>query len=47
LFVGVPVKLGRLGVEEIVEIELTDAERQQLHSSADSVQELVSTMANL
>jgi malate dehydrogenase len=47
LFVGVPVKLGRLGVEEIVEVELTDTERQQLHSSADSVHELVSTMANL
>jgi malate dehydrogenase len=47
LFVGVPVKLGRLGVEEIVEVDLTDAERDQLHSSADSVRELVSTMASL
>src|SRR2546428_5021300 len=27
LFVGVPVKLGRNGIEQIIEIELTDAER--------------------
>jgi malate dehydrogenase len=44
LFVGVPVKLGRAGVEEIVEIELDDAERQQLERSADAVRELVATL---
>ena len=41
LFVGVPVKLGRHGVEEIVEIELDDAERRQLEQSAAAVRELV------
>src|ERR687886_932089 len=47
LFVGVPVMLGRDGIEEIVEIELTDEEREQLQQSAGAVQELVSAMANL
>lgn len=47
LFVGVPVKLGSSGVEEIVEIELTDEERSDLRSSADSVRELVGAMAKL
>jgi malate dehydrogenase len=41
LFVGVPVKLGRDGVEEIIEIELDDAEREQVERSADAVRELV------
>jgi malate dehydrogenase len=45
LFVGVPVRLGAEGVEQIVEIELTDTERDQLGESADSVRELVDTMA--
>jgi len=47
LFVGVPVKLGKEGVEEIVEIELSDAERADLHKSADAVRELVDAMAAL
>ncbi|MGD9906100.1 MAG: malate dehydrogenase [Vicinamibacterales bacterium] len=41
LFVGVPVKLGARGVEQIVEVELTDAERAALHKSAGAVKELV------
>jgi malate dehydrogenase len=47
LFVGVPVKLGREGVEEIVEIDLSDDERQQLQNSAGAVRELVDAMAAL
>jgi malate dehydrogenase len=47
LFVGVPCKLGASGVEEIVEIELTDDETEQLQSSAGAVRELVETMARL
>lgn len=39
-FVGLPVKLGRKGVEEIFEIELTDKEREELHVSASHVKEL-------
>ena len=44
LFVGVPVKLGAGGAEEIIELELTDDEREALQRSADSVKELVGVM---
>jgi malate dehydrogenase len=47
LFVGVPVKLGEGGVEEIVEIDLSDQEKQDLQKSANAVRELVDAMANL
>jgi malate dehydrogenase len=47
LFVGVPVRLGSEGIEEIVEIELADTERSELGKSADSVRELVEALANL
>ena len=47
LFVGVPVRLGRDGVEEIVEIELNDTERQALSDSAGTVRELVEALATL
>ncbi len=38
---GVPVKLGAGGVEEIVQITLTDDEQAALQRSADAVRELV------
>ncbi len=41
LFVGVPVKLGAAGIEQIVEINLTPDEKQALAKSADAVRELV------
>ena len=41
LFVGVPVKLGRDGIQQIVQIELTDEEKKALDHSAGAVQELV------
>ena len=41
LFVGVPVKLGARGIEEIIQITLTAAERAALQQSADAVKELV------
>src|SRR5947208_8370777 len=44
LFVGVPVKLGAGGAEEIIELDLTDEERTSLRRSADSVKELVGVM---
>jgi malate dehydrogenase len=47
LFVGVPVKLGKEGVQEIIEIDLSDQERDDLHKSADAVRELVDAMAAL
>ncbi len=36
-YVGVPVKLGRKGVEKIVEVPLTDEEKAALHKSANEV----------
>jgi len=40
LFVGVPVKLGARGVEQIIEITLTPEEDAALRKSAASVKEL-------
>ncbi len=47
LYVGVPVKLGWNGVEEIIQISLTDEEKNALHQSADSVKSLVEDMERL
>ena len=47
LFVGVPVRLGRGGVVEIVEVEMTDEERRQFDHSAAAVKELVEKLATL
>ncbi|HYT28864.1 MAG TPA: malate dehydrogenase [Ktedonobacteraceae bacterium] len=44
LFVGVPAKLGANGVEQIVEIELSENERAMLQKSAEAVKELVEVM---
>ena len=40
LFVGVPVKLGANGIEEVIEITLTKEENAALEKSADAVREL-------
>jgi malate dehydrogenase len=44
LFVGVPVKLGAKGVEQIIEIKLTPDEKAALDKSAASVRELVNVL---
>ena len=44
LYVGVPVKLGSEGAEEIIELKLNDQELSALQKSADSVKELVDIM---
>jgi malate dehydrogenase len=44
LFVGVPVKLGKNGVEQIIEISLTNDERAALQKSAAAVQELIDVL---
>ncbi|HLZ80807.1 MAG TPA: malate dehydrogenase [Ktedonobacteraceae bacterium] len=44
LFVGVPVKLGARGMEEVVEVELDGGERALLQKSANAVKELVEVM---
>jgi malate dehydrogenase len=47
LFVGVPVKLGAGGIEQIIEINLTPEERTALNKSAAAVQELVDAMQKM
>src|SRR5579862_996171 len=44
LFVGVPVKLGRNGIEKIYEMQLNAEEKAMLAKSAASVQELVDVL---
>ena len=44
LFVGVPVKLGAQGIEQVFEIQLTAEEKAALQKSAAAVQELVGVM---
>ena len=39
LYLGVPCKLGRRGLERVLEVQLTDAERAALAKSADAVRE--------
>ena len=45
LYMGVPVKLGARGVEEIVELELTSEEQAELEKSAAAVREVVGVLA--
>jgi len=42
--IGVPVKLGKSGIEQIIELELTGEEKAQLAKSAEAVQGLVQVM---
>jgi malate dehydrogenase len=46
LYMGVPVKLGARGIEEIVELELSDDERQTLNASAEAVREVVGVLGS-
>jgi malate dehydrogenase len=44
LYVGVPVKLGSKGIEQIIEIKLTAQEKTELDRSASAVKELVTVI---
>jgi malate dehydrogenase len=44
LYMGVPVKLGAAGIEQIVELELTKDERGAVDASADAVREVVGVL---
>jgi malate dehydrogenase len=46
LYMGVPVKLGAGGIEEIVELELSDDEREALDASAEAVREVVGVLGS-
>jgi malate dehydrogenase len=41
---GVPVRLGKKGIEQIIELELTAEEKQALDKSAEGIRELIKTM---
>jgi malate dehydrogenase len=44
LYMGVPVRLGAGGVEQVVELDLTDDERARLQESADAVRDVVGVL---
>jgi malate dehydrogenase len=44
LYMGVPVKLGRGGIEAVVELELSEDEQTMLNESADAVREVVGVL---
>jgi malate dehydrogenase len=46
LYMGVPVKLGAEGIEEIIELELSEDEQRLLHESADAVREVVGVLSS-
>jgi malate dehydrogenase len=46
LYMGVPVKLGAEGVEEIYELDLTEDEQALLHASAEAVRDVVGVLAS-
>jgi len=45
MFCGVPCKIGRSGLERIIEVSLTDAEKKELHASAESVRAIQATLS--
>ena len=46
LYMGVPAKLGAGGLEEIVELDLTDEEQAALQASADAVRDVVGVLTS-
>jgi len=44
IYMGVPVKLGATGIEEIIEIQLSDQEKHQLSKSAEAVRKLIDSI---
>ena len=44
LYMGIPVKLGARGIEEIVELDLTSEEQAALEESANAVREVVGVL---
>jgi malate dehydrogenase len=46
LYIGVPVKLGRAGIEEIIELDLSDEEKAWLAESAAAVRDVVGVLSS-
>lgn len=47
LYLGVPVKLGKNGIEEIIELQLNDEEKAMLETSAKAVREVKDVLDNM
>jgi malate dehydrogenase len=47
LFMGVPVILGKNGIEEVIELKLNDRELKLVHGSAKSVKEVMSALDDM
>lgn len=47
LYLGVPVKLGRNGIEQIIELDLNDAEKELLVGSEKAVRSVVEVLNNI
>ncbi len=47
IYIGVPVVLGREGIEKIIEVELDDTERELLNTSAKAVREVMDVLDNM
>ena len=47
IYLGVPVILGKNGIEKIIELDLNDAERQLLNESAEAVRNVMSVLDNM
>jgi malate dehydrogenase len=45
MFCGVPCKLGRGGLEQIIEVALTDGEKRDLHASAEAVRSIQASLS--
>jgi len=44
MFVGVPVKLGKNGVEQVIEVALNNDEKELLNNSASAVKKVMETL---
>ncbi|HHJ10525.1 MAG TPA: malate dehydrogenase [Bacteroidetes bacterium] len=47
IYIGVPVKLGKNGIEEIIEVEMDDHERELMNASAKAVREVMDVLDNM
>lgn len=47
IYIGAPAKLGKEGVEEIIELQLNDEEKGLLYDSANSVREVMEVLDNM
>ncbi len=47
VYLGVPVKLGRRGIEEVIEVDLNKEEKKLLYDSSDSVKSVMKVLDDM